>query len=127
MMDIGTIEQHIARLLSITSALAESAVQLLQQLPQALEDISTDFSTLSHHFRIIDFLQRNSIGSTRPTIAEACARLDVAKEHNVELDCDHTQFWDFGDGDSTTELICANLEGVTSIGLDRRFNGTFDI
>ncbi|KAK9442279.1 Ankyrin repeat-containing domain protein [Metarhizium brunneum] len=133
MMDIRTImffgtphkaldevpwEQHIVRLLSITDALSESAVQLLQQLPQALEDISTGFSTLSHYFRIVNFLQRNGIGSTRPTIAAACARLDVAKENNLELDCDHIQFWDFEDRDSTTELICAHLVDVTGIGFD---------
>lgn len=65
-LDVVPWEQHIIRLLSITDALSESAVQLLQQLPQALEDISTDFSTLSHYFRIVNFLQRNGIGSTRP-------------------------------------------------------------
>ncbi|KJK82552.1 hypothetical protein H634G_02158 [Metarhizium anisopliae BRIP 53293] len=52
------------------------------------------------------------------TIAAACARLDVAKENNIELDCDHIQFWDFEDRDPTTELICAHLVDVTSIGFD---------
>ncbi|KID69272.1 hypothetical protein MAN_01786, partial [Metarhizium hybridum] len=65
-LDEAPWEQYIIRLLSITDALSESAVPLLQQLPQALEDIRTDFSTLSHYFRIVNFLQRNGIGSTRP-------------------------------------------------------------
>ncbi|KAL7933898.1 putative ankyrin repeat-containing protein [Trichoderma chlorosporum] len=116
--DMAPWEQHIIRLLFIGAVSAEDTVQLLQLLPQALENLSLDFATISHSFQLINFFQCDDPRSVNTTIAASCARLIAAGKNNIELDCDHTQFWEFNDEDQTTELICVQIVNAASIGLE---------
>ncbi|KIW63768.1 hypothetical protein PV04_08746 [Phialophora macrospora] len=111
-------EHQVFRLLSISDSPAIKPAELLQVLPQALEDLYVDYATISHAYGVVCVSEKCDQGpNSSPVVDPALAVFDNGSRDNIELSGSHLDLWRFQSGDQAIEVVCQRIEALLRHGL----------
>jgi hypothetical protein len=119
-------ERQLLRILSISDLGSNNLFEVAQDLSNVLGKLIIESSFVFRNFDVLNCYEKaggsdtakpvrisasvmTTQSSNRQIVSKLTASLDLPRESNLEVDCDHTELWRFGFDDDKSELICQRL------------------